>query len=253
MNTHQDLGLSSPYLNVSGFLGFNPVRQLERCAVLGGWITPGISYRRRQPASDRVVEQYPGGVLIHSGLPNPGFTRVIRDHHDSWRRIGVSTWVHVLVDSPPHVAEVASRLEDMDCAAVIELGFPEDIHPEEIMAACRAAAGKIPLVVDLPLTFPDFSMFDRMDQPELLALSLCAPRGALLTCDQRLVSGRLYGPALYPQALAALEKALGQLRPVIVSGGIDSKQKAQQVLEMGAAAVKFDLPLWTGFIPASAV
>lgn len=249
MSDYLDLGLNSPFLNVSGFLGFNPSKQLEKINFLGGWITPPISYQRRKPASDRTLIQFQGGVLIHTGLPNPGFQKVIKDHAAAWGRMAIPTWVHLISDSPERIRHIVSKVEELDCVAAIELGLQEDLTFEEVKSLCTAAVGKIPLVVDIPISYPNFQVFEKLDLSNMLAISLSAPRGAMVSKNQKLIEGRLFGPGLFPQSLLALRRALDQTLPVILSGGIDSFHKAKEVLGMGAAVVKLDLPFWTGIIP----
>jgi dihydroorotate dehydrogenase (NAD+) catalytic subunit len=72
------------------------------------------------------------------------------------------------------------------------------------------------------------------------------PRGALSTPQGTVVRGRLYGPAIFPLALRALERLLALVRcPVIASGGVYSRQDRTTMLEMGASAVQLDAVLWT--------
>ena len=62
--------------------------------------------------------------------------------------------------------------------------------------------------------------------------------------EPQLVSGRLFGAALFPQALADLEKALAYGVPVIASGGVTTREQVEQMLKAGAFAVQVDTVLW---------
>jgi dihydroorotate dehydrogenase (NAD+) catalytic subunit len=60
------------------------------------------------------------------------------------------------------------------------------------------------------------------------------------------VHGRLYGPAIFPLAVRAVERLVGLLDcPLIASGGVYSRQDLATMLEMGASAVQLDGVLWT--------
>ena len=66
------------------------------------------------------------------------------------------------------------------------------------------------------------------------------------------VTGRLYGPSLFPQALALVRDAARVGIPVIGSGGVWKPEQAEAMKEAGAIAVQLDAVLWRGgFQPAS--
>ena len=61
-----------------------------------------------------------------------------------------------------------------------------------------------------------------------------------------MVEGRLYGPALFPQALAGVRGLAQAGVPVIGAGGVYSQAQAQAMLAAGALAVQLDAVLWRG-------
>ena len=80
----------------------------------------------------------------------------------------------------------------------------------------------------------------------LAALSLGPPRGLLPAPDGGLARGRLYGPAVFPLALATV-KALSRFGvPVIGGGGVYRMEQAEAMLGAGAMAVQLDAVLWRG-------
>jgi len=79
---------------------------------------------------------------------------------------------------------------------------------------------------------------------DLAAISLGPPRGALPGLDGALVHGRLYGPAVFPNALAVVEDLVAVGLPVIAAGGIQSTEDAESMLAAGAIAVQLDILLW---------
>jgi dihydroorotate dehydrogenase len=58
------------------------------------------------------------------------------------------------------------------------------------------------------------------------------------------VTGRLSGPALFPQALLAVRDAARVNIPVIGAGGVGSKENADAMLSAGALAAQVDASLW---------
>jgi dihydroorotate dehydrogenase len=81
------------------------------------------------------------------------------------------------------------------------------------------------------------------------AISISAPRGALTPNPSPaggggLVTGRLYGPSLFPRALEAVYSAAKLGLPIIGAGGVWTKENAQAMLSAGALGVQVDAVLW---------
>jgi dihydroorotate dehydrogenase len=70
------------------------------------------------------------------------------------------------------------------------------------------------------------------------------PRGSMFW-DGGWVSGRLYGPALLPQALRLVReiRALVSL-PIIGAGGVHTRADVEAMLDAGAAAAMIDSAAW---------
>lgn len=234
-----------PVWNAAGTLGFAPGRrgpvQTDR---LGAFVTNPISWQPRAPAQPPRRVRYPGGVLLHTGLPNPGFRQTLRLHAKKWARAPVPVIVHLIADDPENIRKMVLRLEEVEGVAAIELGLPPDARPSQIVEWTQAAAGELPLIVQLPLNaapFPDGGW----PEPLPAAVSLGPPRGALpgRLPDGR-VEGRLYGPALFPMALQAVSVGGRGDLPVVAAGGVFQPDQASVLLAAGAAAVQLDLRLW---------
>ncbi|MCK6569441.1 MAG: nitronate monooxygenase, partial [Anaerolineales bacterium] len=58
------------------------------------------------------------------------------------------------------------------------------------------------------------------------------------------VSGRSYGPSLFPQALDLVKNAVKLGIPIIGAGGVWTKENADAMLSVGALAVQVDAALW---------
>jgi dihydroorotate dehydrogenase (NAD+) catalytic subunit len=94
----------------------------------------------------------------------------------------------------------------------------------------------------------------RLIQQGTQAISIAAPRGALAptpapsaaspTGRGGLITGRLYGPSLFPRALEIVYSAAKLGLPIIGASGVWTKENAEAMLSAGALAVQVDAALW---------
>ena len=124
----------------------------------------------------------------------------------------------------------------------VEIGLPPDIDPDTAYDFAQAAIGELPAILRLPLEQAD-ELAQVVIEVGASAVSLGAPRGKL---DG--ISGRMYGPAVFPLALRAVEKLAGSGLPVIGAGGVYQPQDVESMLGAGALAVQVDAVLWRGGI-----
>jgi dihydroorotate dehydrogenase (NAD+) catalytic subunit len=242
----RDLNLSTPWLNAAGALGFAPST--------GGWgwpaaqaafITAPISLKARSPAENRILLPYPGGFLLHTGLSNPGLNSVLARYGDRWRRQALPVWVHLLADTPADVFRMVQMLEGREEVAAVEVSLPPEAAPAFMQELVAAAAGELPVVAALPLDQAEPALVLLLAHAGASAVSLNAPRGCLMDPHGRLVHGRLYGPAVFPLALQAVDRLKGQL-PLMAGGGVYSLDQGHALLQAGATAVLVDVALWLG-------
>ena len=252
----QDLSLCSPWLNSAGFLGFTPpTRKAQGEAAvlvearqgdfpLGAFITNPISAGRRTPAEGRIFLPFEGGFLLHTGLPNPGLSHVLTTHAQRWKRSPVPIWIHLIGDDPQDIHQMVCRLEDREYISVIELGISPRALPEQALELVLAAVGELPVVVSISLERVNELWLERLPVLGVRAVSLSAPCGILPGREGRLVSGRIYGPAIFPLALNALRSLKRLGLPVIAGGGVFRKKDGEAMLSAGALAVQLDAVLW---------
>jgi dihydroorotate dehydrogenase (NAD+) catalytic subunit len=242
-----DLAFDPPLMNAAGALGFAPdVRGPIDLARLGAFITNPVSLPPRAPAQGARFLAYPGGFLLHTGHPNPGLSAVIRRYAPRWARSPLPVLVHLLCQGVDELREMVRRLEGQAGVAGFELGMPPDVDATAASALAQAASGELPVIVRLPM--------ERAAQlaPAVAAVapwvtfSLGPPRGALPLPTAGVARGRLYGPAIFPFALAALRDLVGAGLPVIASGGVFNSAQVQALLAAGALAVQLDAVLWRG-------
>jgi dihydroorotate dehydrogenase (NAD+) catalytic subunit len=248
-----DLRLDPPLLNTAGSLGFapNPHGPLD-LAAFGAFVTNPISLGKRSPAHNPQLIAFPGGFLLHTGYPNPGLREVIRRYAQRWARSPLPVIVHLLCQSLGEVSPAVSQLTRLPGVAGIELGLPPDSDASTARnfaaSLVAAAGGEFPVILRLPLERAA-SLAAALAGQELGAISLGPPRGVLLSQEGRPVRGRLFGPAMFPLALAAVQE-LAQLGfPLIGAGGVYQPAQVQAMRAAGAVAVQLDSVLWRGIIP----
>ncbi len=240
----QDLMLEKPFVNAPGTLGFVPdTRTMPFLKHLGAFITNPISYRSRQPAGSRAYLPFDGGFLLHTGLPNPGFTRAISRFKRRWANSPLPIIVHLLAETPGTLAEMVRKLEGMENLMALEIGLPPGCDPALLGTLLDAAAGELPLIVSLnPDQIPILLEPLKKLQPAVVHLS--PPRGTLPNQAGELISGRLYGPAMFPLMLQALKLLVDAGLKTIVYGAVNSQHQAQTLLESGAMGVSLGEVLW---------
>lgn len=231
-------------MNAAGSLGFTPDRRGPiDLAALGAFVTNPISASPRSPAQSRVCLDYPGGILLHSGHPNPGLNAVLRRYARRWAQAPLPVIVHLLAESPEQIAGMTARLESTSGVSGIELGLPlacDLILARELVVA---GIGELPLIVRLPFE-GSMDLAKALADLPLAAFSLGPPRGALPIIGGGEVRGRLYGKAIFPQALLMVENLIALGLPVIASGGIYHSWQVEAMLSAGALAVQLDAVLW---------
>lgn len=244
--TKYELPLRTPLLNAPGSLGFAPDDHspvdLSR---FGVFITNPVSLHRRSPVKGRRFLEFSGGYLLHTGHPNPGIRMVLNRYSARWARSQIPVMVHLMVENPGELFFMVNELEAVEGMVGIELGLPPEADLDLAVSLVGAALGELPLMVCLPweraLEFAiALSSFD------LTAVSLAAPRGALPGPDNSLIQGRLYGPAIFPFALAIVQKLVRTGMPVIAAGGVYGSEHIAAMLATGAVGVQLDGILWRG-------
>lgn len=231
-------------MNAAGTLGYAPdPRGPIDLTALGAFVTNPVSWQARSPAQGTRLLKYPGGFLMHTGHPNRGLETVIRRYRARWERSPIPVLVHILAQGVEEVAEMVQRLESLEGVMGVEIGLSSEVDANTAALYIQAAMGELPLVARLPMERARELIYV-MAGTEVAAVSLGPPRGALPNPQGEIIHGRLYGPAVFSQALATV-KAISQLGvPVIGAGGIYNLQDIQAMRDAGAVAVQLDAVLW---------
>ncbi len=217
---------------------------------LGAVVTNPVTYKPRRTARGTSVVALSGGLLLHTGMPNPGIVKVIKEYGQTWARLPIPVIVHIMGTIPPDVRRCARALADTPVQG-IELGIHDLATVEEMETLIEVVteATQLPLLVRVPL--------DRA--AELAPAVAHSPAGAIVVggpprglardpLSGQILSGRLYGPLVKPIALRAMSQVVQLVEkeglPVIGGGGIHSTQDARDFIEVGARAVQLDSLIW---------
>lgn len=231
-------------MNAAGSLGFAPdTRAGISLDSFGAFVTNPFSLRPRLPTAKPEVIEYPGGFLLHTGLPNPGFNAGIKKYGSRWDKSNLPIIVHLMADRPEETQHMVRTLESQENVMAAELGFAPLLANDIILLTLEMCLGEIPLIFSLPVE-QVLSLGPRLIQEGAQAISVSAPRGALPTDNSSLITGRIYGPSLFPKTLETVYSAVKLGLPIIGAGGVYSKENADAMLSVGALAVQVDAALW---------
>lgn len=243
--------IQSPVMPAAGTFGFGEMyRGIINVEKLGAIVTNPVTYEPRQPAIGTRVIELDAGVLIHTGLPNPGLSKVLKKHRNLWTVLPIPIILHFVATTHKHVKLGMERINEEACITGVELGLPDDIswQDAEQFTKIAVASSDKPVIVRLPLQ-DAYEIASAVADAGAAAVTVAAPpRGtARDPINGRLVPGRIYGPLIKPIVLHTVGKLVRRLSdeiPVIGAGGIHSQQDARDYIEAGARAVQVDSVTW---------
>ncbi|MBC7879055.1 MAG: hypothetical protein H7Y59_17940 [Anaerolineales bacterium] len=239
----RDLYFSKPIMNAAGSLGFAPdPRNGIPLDSFGAFVTNPISFRSRMPTAQPAMIEFPGGFLLHTGLPNPGLSAVLKKHSARWNRADLPIIVNLMADRPEETMNMVRMLESIENVMAVELGFAPLLADDIILLNLEMCVGEIPLIFSLPIE-QVLSLGPKLIQDGAAAISISSPRGALMK-NNNLITGRLYGRSLLPRSLDIVHSAAMLEIPIIGSCGVWTDKDAADMLSAGAMAVQTDVSLW---------
>lgn len=240
----QELILTHPFVNAPGTLGFAPDRQASSILPgLGAFITNPISRRSRKPASNRCCLEFSGGFLLHTGHPNPGISRAISRYKQRWAGAPLPIIIHLLAETPETAGEMVGKIESLENILALELGLSPQISPDDLEALFDAASGELPVVITInPQQIP--TLLEIVQELQPAAVHLVEPRGTLPGPDGEMVTGRLFGPAIFPLMLQAAQTLVTSGLRVIADGGCVTRWQVEALKKCCVTAVGLGAGLW---------
>jgi dihydroorotate dehydrogenase (NAD+) catalytic subunit len=249
------LPIASTVMPAAGAFGYgDSYHDLVDLSALGAIVTNPVSFMPRGAARGERIAVHGEHFVAHTGLPNPGVQRMLRQYRQLWEHLPVPVIVHLIATTPTETAKAAEHLAGIPNVVGIELGLIDSIAPQRALNLLDAVRteGDLPVIVRVPFNSVDV-LAPRLVDGGADALTLAAPPRAVLpvadaASDDEVVHyirGRLYGPALLPLLLNTLARWRSKLPvPVIACGGIATLQDAIACLELGATAIQIDALLW---------
>lgn len=245
------LSLQTPVMNAAGVFGFGSeyagLLQLDK---LGALVTNPISLHERTPARGTRVVTLDAGVLMHTGLPNPGIRRVLKDHASAWAKLPIPLIVHLIATTPDEIKRCIALLDETEAVAGIELGLEDNLTwrvAEQLVLAATENAEK-PVLIRLPFMEANDIAETCADAGASALIVAAPPRG--IARDARsgqLIQGRVYAPLLKTLTLRLVDLLTRRIPdvPIIGAGGIHTLQDARDFMELGARAIQIDSVIWS--------
>jgi len=245
-DTGSELLLLKPLVNTAGFLGFYPTSQHTHLwQHFGAFITNPISFRPRKPSANRLCANFPGGILLHTGWPNPGFDNAFKRYALRWSRSRIPVIVHLLAEDPDSLGYMAQKLETCENVLGIELGFAPGLGAPEIVDLIKAAQCELPLVAEISLNQVAL-LADDLEGLLCSMLHIGGTRGTLPANNGHWVTGRLYSNSYLPQVIECIQSLAQKGIKMLAGGGVRSRHDADMFLIAGTTGVALDTVLWYG-------
>lgn len=242
--------LEVPVMAAAGILGFGDTyRDLLQFEKLGAFVTNPVTYTPWRPATGNRVVALPAGTLVHTGIPNPGISKVLGKYRSMWETMAMPVIMHIAATTLEHARKCASRIDAESAVDGIELGLNDDVswdETEQLVSATVKNTEK-PVLVRLPMNDTLNLARAAVDGGASGLVACGAPRGAARDPQSGLmITGRIYGPLIKTLVLRLVQQLVEEMPtiPVIGAGGIHSQQDARDYIEVGAKAVQVDTATW---------
>lgn len=243
------LRLRNPVMIAANCYGLGRAyRDLVDEEALGAIVVGPVTWRRRRGAQPPRALTTTGGVVVHTGLANPGLPRTLREYRRIWAGTPTAVILHLAATSTEEITAACESLNNIEEIAAVELGLADHVAPDEAAALVSTAGwsyGQGALLVRLPLHSAAW-LAEAVVSAGADALTIGAPpRGSALSDQGRFVTGRIYGPLVLPLALRALRQVARVVDvPLVGCGGIYRSEDAQAFLAAGATAVQIGATIW---------
>ncbi|HLY26921.1 MAG TPA: hypothetical protein VKQ72_11320, partial [Aggregatilineales bacterium] len=150
----QPLRLANPVIGAAGIFGFSgEYSRLIDLSKLGALVTNPVTWRPRRAASGTRVVPLDSGVLVHTGLPNPGIHGVYRTFATKWKNGATPIIVHIAATTPEEVGQCAQVLETAEGVVAVEIGLNDEASHRDarLMIGTARQYTHLPVLAKLPL------------------------------------------------------------------------------------------------------
>ena len=251
--------LRNPVVLASGTCGYGdeltPFIDLAR---LGGMVTKTITPEPRTGNPPPRVVETPAGMLNSIGLQNPGLEAFLADKWPYLAHLDTRVIVNIAAPTAGLHGEMASRLEEAEGIAAIEVNISSPNMKDggmlfgcsptasaQVIAAVRASTD-LPVIAKLTPNVTDIAAIARAVADAgadglsmintLLGMAVDLPARRPFLAN---VTGGLSGPAIKPVALALVHKVSQAVDlPIMGLGGISKATDALEFIVAGATAVQ---------------
>ncbi len=243
------LALESPVMVAGGTVAYGDALPPGwDVSTLGALVVGPVTHRSLSGPTPPRLADVPGGLVLDRGLQNRGVRRVMRRYAGLWERLGLPILVQIGDTDPGEATATARSVVASSAVAGLELLLAPETTPEADRALVRALrrAVELPLLVKLPLgASPERAQALVEAGADCLVVGR-PPRAAARTRQGVFLRGELYGPAVFPLMLHALERlAAADLGvPLVACGGLHTMDQIQDALALGAVAVQLDSLVW---------
>jgi dihydroorotate dehydrogenase (NAD+) catalytic subunit len=249
-NGKAPLVLPYPVMNAAGTFGYGDVfERLYRVDLLGAVVTNPTSWSHRSPAKNSRVFSKDGGALIHSGMPNPGLLRVIKDYDNFWAMLSAPVIMHIISKNVDEIRRMCGKLEETSSIQAIEFGIDDETGWSDAAEWVRTVvrAYDKPVLVRIPFSTSIDVARAVVDSGADAIVCAAPPTG--IEGDPRsgaLTRGRLYGAQVKPLVLRMVDLLRRRFEKltVIGCGGINSSSDARDYINVGANGVQLDAAMW---------
>lgn len=255
--------MQNPILTASGICGYGleylPYLDLSK---MGAFTTKSITLEPRDGNPTPRLAETRAGLLNSIGLANVGIDKFITDKLPQAKRLNIPIFVNVAGRTVEEYCDVASRLDEQDDIAGLELNIscPNvacgalefGVDPDQagtLVTAVRKVVKKRKLIVKLTPNVTDISELARAvvgAGADILSL-INTLRGMTINIESRRPIlprgvGGLSGPAVKPVAVYCIWKVYNEVAkkqniPIIGIGGVQYWSDAIELMLAGATAV----------------
>jgi dihydroorotate dehydrogenase (NAD+) catalytic subunit len=245
----QPLHVNNPIMGAAGAFGFvGEYGKLIDLTKLGAIVTSPITWKPRRAASGTRVVPLDSGVLIHTGLPNPGAHQIYRAYAAKWKNAPTAIIVHLAATTPEEVGKCAQVFDMSEGIVAIEVGLSDQATHRDarLMISAVRQNTHLPLLAKLPLYHAANVALAAEEAGADALVVAAAPRGtARDPITGQLIGGRIYGPMIKTLGLRIVGGLAPHVHiPIIGSGGVHNPTDARDYLEAGAVAVQVDAIAW---------